>query len=86
MSTSPTWIIDPGHGWLAVPYDDAARAASTGYGYLDAASGTAYLEEDCEAGEWLSRHPEIDPRTIPVTRFELDAPLRFLPRLPGGAA
>ncbi len=80
--TTPTWISDPGHAWLAVPYDTTAQAASTGYGYLDAAAGIAYLEEDCEAGTWLALHPEVDLTRIPVITSDLDAPCRQLPRLP----
>ena len=66
VSTTPYWIIDPGHGWLAVPLDTYPDALDHGTGYGYASPKWAYLEEDCEAGSFLRAHPEIDSRSIPV--------------------
>jgi hypothetical protein len=53
------WILDGGHGWLAVSldtYPDALEHA-TGYGY--ARPGWIYLEEDGEAGKFLRTRPSL---------------------------
>ena len=39
------WIIDPGHGWLAVPLDKYPDALDYGTGYGYVSPGWAYLEE-----------------------------------------
>lgn len=65
--TSPRWYADPGHAWLMVDtlvYPDARRVANASdYSWIY--QGTAFLEEDCDAGKWLALHPEIDGRNLP---------------------
>lgn len=87
-ATTPRWILDAGHGWVAVSihaYPDALDCG-TGFGYLDARAGVAYLEEDCEAAEFIARHPELDPGAWTVIDYSTspsgDAPCRALPSLP----
>lgn len=78
------FVEDPGHGWLRVElkeFPDALESA-TGYGFYAGGGETAvYLEEDVEAVDFLKRHPEVDPSTIPhayVKSFSRDR--RPLPR------
>jgi hypothetical protein len=48
------YIQDPGHGWIAcsasLVRDLGIAHQISRYSYLDRPSGTAYLEEDCDAG------------------------------------
>ena len=67
-TNTPRWIIDDGHGWLAVSladYPEAVRCG-TGFGYQHA--GVIYPEEDCEADAFLTLHPEIEGHALPVER------------------
>ena len=50
------FISDAGHGWLEVPTVDVIKAGITPsrYSYIDAVSCLAYLEEDCDAGAYLT--------------------------------
>lgn len=82
MSTAPYWIIDPGHGWLAVPLDTYPDALDhgTGFGYL--APGYAYLEEDCEAPAFLAAHPEIVGWGLPEDVLPGFWAGRSIPRIP----
>lgn len=65
---SITWIEDPGHAWLRVNVDEYTDAIDSGTGYGYQVGRDIFLEEDCEAGHFLARHPEIDPTRIPVHR------------------
>jgi hypothetical protein len=51
---------DPGHGWLAVPYKDLVALGIqdkiSDYSYSK--GGTAYLEEDCDAGVFITAYKE----------------------------
>lgn len=76
------WIIDPGHGWLAVPLDKYPDALDHGTGFGYVSPDYAYLEEDCEAGSFLRAHPEIDPRSLPVDNLPGDWAGRSMPRIP----
>ena len=50
-----SFINDPGHGWLRVPYQDLVKSGVeskiTKYSYRS--REFAYLEEDCDAGTFL---------------------------------
>lgn len=50
-----SFINDPGHGWLRVPYQDLVKSGVeskiTMYSYRS--REFAYLEEDCDAGTFL---------------------------------
>ena len=69
-----TWICDPGHSWLAVSIDknyglpEAVEFASI-YSYYDKGSSTVFLEEDCDAREFINKHG-IDFNAIPIHEFE----------------
>ena len=51
------WEVDSGHAWLKVDMADLFRSGAhediSGYSYVDAIKGVAYLEEDCDAGTYL---------------------------------
>ncbi len=49
------FISDPGHGWLAVPLSEvkAMPIRITAFSYVDTRKGTAYLEEDVDAGAFV---------------------------------
>lgn len=82
-----TFISDPGHGWLAVPlaeYPDALDYG-TGYGYLDANTGTAYLEEDCEAPAFMRAHG-LTRDEVHVRILRGDWRGRLLPKIPNRMA
>lgn len=78
-----TFIMDPGHGWLAVPlaeYPDALDYG-TGFGYYDTHQAVAYLEEDCEAPAFMRAHGLT--RDDLAVRYESgDWAGRRLPRVP----
>lgn len=73
------YIMDNGHGWLAVSLSDFpdAEAFGTGFGYIDRRAGIVYLEHDVEAGAFMRAHP--DTEMVPVV-VSGDAPLRCFPR------
>lgn len=48
------WITDSGHAWLAVPLDSCRNLEISEYSYVDRKAGQAYLEEDCDAGVWIT--------------------------------
>jgi hypothetical protein len=76
------WATDSGHEWLKVPlaeYPDALDYG-TGFGYLDARHGLAYLEGDLEASAFLDAHPAV---TIGGEDYHDGShPCRRLPALP----
>jgi hypothetical protein len=81
-----TYLQDPGHGWLIVP---AALVRSLGcrpsdYSYHDRASDTAYLEEDCDAGDFMRalKASGVEPQIIDH-HTNGDAYCRTLPRWRG---
>ena len=81
-----TYLQDPGHGWLIVP---AALVRSLGcrpsdYSYYDRVSDTAYLEEDCDADEFMNalRCSGVEPQII-SQHTNADAYCRTLPRWRG---
>lgn len=75
------YITDAGHGWLEVSLSEYPDAADfgTGFGYLDAAKGLIYLEEDCEAGAFMRAHPEAR-EGITLVQVDGDSAVRQLPR------
>jgi hypothetical protein len=56
ISTSLTFISDPGHGWLRVPLTDVAalgiEETITACSFID--GRYAYLEEDCDFGRFVA--------------------------------
>lgn len=82
------WIVDPGHSWLEVPLAEypEAKDYGSGYGYYDARLGKVYLEEDCEAPQFL--HATIGlmaGRELPAVYLENWSGRDRLPRLPMGS-
>lgn len=75
------FIADAGHGWLEVSLEEYPDAADygTGFGYLDAAKGLIYLEEDCEATAFLRAHIDVK-EWIELVQVEGDSAVRKLPR------
>ena len=68
----PYWIMDAGHGWLAVPLETVDGVEVSWYSYYK--DDVAYLEEDCDAGEWISHHriPEEEWKGYPTTFVDGD--------------
>jgi len=60
LSAKLTFIIDPGHGWLKVPIGELAALGIaeqiTMYSFVD--GRFVYLEEDVDAGTYLSARRE----------------------------
>jgi hypothetical protein len=67
------FLADPGHGWLRVPLGEIAalgiEAEISPYSFID--GRFAYLEEDCDAGRYLTAReaagippPEIQYRAV----------------------
>lgn len=78
------WLIDDGHGWLAVPRRDYPDAVNhgTGYGYVSPDGEWYYLEEDCEATSFLKAHKDdVDWRRIADRRVDW-AECRSFNRIP----
>jgi hypothetical protein len=84
-----TWIIDPGHSWLAVSLDDEVgfpRAVdyASEYSYIDYSghnfAGIIYLEEDSDAYGFIHAH-KVDFMLVPEHTFnDYDHFVRKLPR------
>ena len=83
-----TWISDPGHSWLAVSLDhdegfpEAAEFASQ-YSYYDIKgdnfAGIIFLEEDCDASEFIVKYG-IDTEASQIHEFpDQDHFVRQLP-------
>jgi hypothetical protein len=77
ISTTLTFIEDPGHGWLRVPLADVAALGIaeeiTPYSFID--SDYAYLEEDCDYGTFMNacqsqNVPIPDMKTEYVSYFD----------------
>jgi hypothetical protein len=79
-----TFLSDPGHGWLAVPYSDLMalkiiESVST-YSYHDKRHGLVWLEEDCDAGLYLQAAKAAGWQiTINETNTNQEARVRWLP-------
>jgi len=87
QSACIVWISDPGHAWLAVSLDLMPEAIEFGseYSYIgspseDFPAGLVFLEEDCDAPEFVLAHG-IDLAAVPesILSFE-DNFVRDLPR------
>ena len=89
------WITDPGHGWLEVTYRDLADVGAAVDDFSDYSSiartrETLYLEEDCDAPKFISRHPQRHTdffRSLPELHIDTMADhsnmVRRCPRLGG---
>jgi hypothetical protein len=68
------WIIDPGHAWLQVPLAEIEGLKISHYSFHD--GQFAYLEEDCDAGIFLTAN-NIIARNIPevvIDKFDRNMP------------
>lgn len=88
MSKTFYFYSDPGHGWLAVTYDDIADVGLTidkfsPYSYIR--GEVLYLEEDCDAtlffAAYRAKHGH-NPKHI-ETSVNGDSIIRTYSRLPG---
>lgn len=73
----PIYYTDGGHGWLRVPLASCEGLDISNCSYR--LKTVAYLEEDCDAGVWLTAHPEV---TQPFATVYHDgrSPIRNYPR------
>lgn len=85
------WISDPAHGWLEVSFRDladvgAAIADFSDYSYINRAKSLLYLEEDCDAARFITRHPKRNSdyfRTLPEVALQnTQAHSNFVRRCP----
>ena len=96
ISTTLTFIEDPGHGWLRVPLADVAALGIqdeiTPYSFID--NDYAFLEEDCDYGTFMNacqaqNVPIPDMKTEYVSYFDRSqasfTPVRFQERLASAA-
>jgi hypothetical protein len=80
-----TWHSDPSHGWLAVPLNlikllNIADKISR-YSYIDKNLKTVYLEEDCDAPQFISAAIASGIQITMAEHCYTDsAPIRDLPR------
>ena len=60
------FITDPGHGWLKVPLADLPLGFNpTMYSFKDTnPGGFAYLEEDCDAPDFINNYADKSNITI----------------------
>lgn len=77
------YLQDPGHGWIIVP---ASLVRELGckpsqYSYLDPQADLAFLEEDCDAGPFITalRASGVEPQIV-ERHVKGDASCRRLPR------
>jgi hypothetical protein len=97
ISTTLTFIEDPGHGWLRVPLADVAALGIqdeiTPYSFID--NDYAYLEEDCDYGTFMNacraqNVPVPDMKTEYVSYFDRSqpsfTPTKFQERLANAAS
>lgn len=86
--TKPRFYVDPGHGWLAVPVGDVARAGVlreiSSCSYHDRQTALLYLEEDCDAPRY-SEAVGLDPSSVPEEVWDRDCFIRRLPHVDGPA-
>lgn len=88
MTKTFYFYSDPGHGWLAVNYDDIADVGLTidqfsPYSYVR--RDVLYLEEDCDAGLFIAAYRAKhgrDPAYV-ETSTNADSLIRTYSRLPG---
>ena len=83
------WEVDSGHAWLRVDMADLFRSGVhkdiSGYSYVDAARGVAYLEEDCDAGTYLKAIGWKGPTNdFKENYVDGDSWVRNLPRFTAG--
>jgi hypothetical protein len=63
------FIHDPGHGWIKVPLGDLPKEFfPSEYSFYD--KEYAYLEEDCDAGEFMKLVPSTTLNEVYVEYFD----------------
>lgn len=88
MTKTFYFYADPGHGWLAVTYDDIADVGLTvdkfsPYSYVR--GEVLYLEEDCDASLFFAAYRAKHGRApkYVTTHTNADSLIRTYSRLPG---
>ena len=86
MTFTLDFYSDCGHGWLAVPKAiyKLSKFTSSRYSYYDKAKEIVYLEEDCDAPEFIIAMNILGYK-IEHTWHDIDgdSPIRKLSRMPG---
>lgn len=71
---------DPGHGWLVVPMKELIELGIaeriSRYSYLDPVTQEAFLEEDCDAGLFMSAANLIPNNLEPVDIKDIENLIR----------
>ena len=87
MQAGYEYHIDPGHGWVAVPYKELVelgiedKISYCSYRY----EGMCYLEEDCDFAVWenaFSKRHGFAPEIIHVYHDGVNDPECFIHELP----
>ena len=75
------WYSDSGHAWLAVDFIefDYALEFASQYSYIDNKEGVVYLEEDCDAPNFIHRY-SINLDSIQFYTVDGESEIRNLPR------
>ena len=79
-----TFHFDGGHGWLAVPASDAHELGveASAYSYQSPDGRLLYLEEDCDASQFLVKYEDRHGTkpTIVERNDGAESPIRSLER------
>ena len=73
--------MDPGHGWIQVPLAELARLGlkPSRYSYKD--ERFAYLEEDCDASQWMAAKRKMNERfELAAAKYSHESFIRSLDR------
>ena len=74
---------DPSHGWLAAPIDEIREAGLciSNYSYINRDTGTAYLEEDCDAMVFINYLKKNNVEfAVKETHIDYTHPIRRMER------
>ena len=76
------WITDAGHGWLRVNWAEYELTGFQGSGFSYADGEHVYLEEDCDAPQYLAVHKgSLSPGSFPVHHYNGLSPIRDMARI-----
>jgi len=76
-----TYHQDPGHGWIEVPIEEVKRLGINPSRFSYRKDETAYLEEDCDAGQFIqAKKAAGEPYTIREVHSNRDSFIRSMRR------
>lgn len=75
-STTYRYISDPGHAWVEVPIAEVKRLGLKPSAYSYQNDGMAYLEEDCDAGDFVEAKKRLGEAYRFDEVYQEDTPIR----------